>query len=82
MPVSVMAVDDWTEVSREKLVNYRVNNTGRDVVMVDYWLDRFREVAAQWRRSHQDGGGTADHRGHYCRGDEDGAGDDDHAGGK
>ena len=49
----VMAVDDWTEVSRERLVGYRVNNnTGKEVVMVDYWLDRFRKVADQWR--HQD----------------------------
>ena len=45
----VMVVDDWTEVTVDRLVNYRVKNTSKDVVMVDHWLDRFREVADQWR---------------------------------
>ena len=46
----VMVVEDWSQVTRESLLGYRVATTSKDVVFVDYWLDRIDKVVEKWRR--------------------------------
>ena len=46
----VMVVDGWGQVTRDSLERYEVSSTNRDVIFVDYWLDRIREVVDGWRR--------------------------------
>ena len=47
----VMVVEDWSQVTRESLLGYRVATTSKDVVFVDYWLDRIHTAVEEWRMS-------------------------------
>ena len=40
----VMVVEDWSQVTVESLLGYRVPNTSQDVVFADHWLDMFDKV--------------------------------------
>ena len=47
----VMVVEDWSEVTEESLHGYRVATTSKDVMFVDYWLDRIDTVVEEWRKT-------------------------------
>ena len=44
-----MVVKDWSEVTMDSLLSYRVPTTSKDVVFLDYWLDRIDNVVEEWR---------------------------------
>ena len=46
-----MVVKDWSQVTEESLHNYRVATTSKDVMFVDYWLDRIDTVVEEWRET-------------------------------
>ena len=48
----VMVVKDWSEITQDILEGFRVNTTSRDLVFVDYWLDKIEDVKMEWRYKH------------------------------
>ena len=46
----VMVVSNWSQVTRESLLGHQVATTSKDVVFVDYWLDRIEEIVDEWKR--------------------------------
>lgn len=46
--IPVMVVKNWTEVTKEKLEMFKVNKTGRDTLLVDFWLDKIQEDKQKW----------------------------------
>ena len=49
----VMVVEDWSQVTRERLLGHRVATASRDVVMAEYWLDRIKERVEEWRAARE-----------------------------
>ena len=48
----VMVVKDWSQVTEESLLGYNVPTISKDVVFVDYWLERIDKVVEEWRYKH------------------------------
>ena len=51
----VMVVSNWSQVTRESLLGHQVATTSKDVVFVDYWLEKIDLHSSLFRR----GGGKA-----------------------
>ena len=48
----VLVVADWSEVSKEEaLLKFRPKVVKRDVVMVDYWLDRIQQTKDRYHNN-------------------------------
>ena len=47
--VPVMVVHSWKEVTEDKLLEFWVNTTSKEVLMVDYWLERIGQSRATWK---------------------------------
>ena len=46
----VLVVRSWEEVTEDKLKQFTPNTTKRDVVFVDYWLDKIEKAKTAWRK--------------------------------